>query len=69
MGSFYGNVTLWDPQQAAVAAYLDREGRAAYVSPTVGQATVIYDPAEGDAVLAVALSRTFNCPALVVRNH
>jgi len=69
MGSFYGNMTFRGPQQAAVAAYLDREGWAAYVSPTVGQATVIYDAAEGDAALAAALSRAFTCPALVVRVH
>jgi hypothetical protein len=69
MGSYYGNVTLHGPQQAAVATYLDREGRAAYVSPTVGQATVIYDAVEGDTALAAALSRAFTCPVLVVRNH
>jgi hypothetical protein len=69
MGSFSGNVTLRGPQQVAVAAYLDREGRAAYVSPTVGQAAVVYDVAEGDAALAAALSRVFTCPALVVRVH
>lgn len=69
MGSFYGNVTLRGPQQPAVTAYLEREGRAAYVSPTVGQATVVYDGAEGDAALAAALSRVFTCPALAVRVH
>jgi hypothetical protein len=70
MGSFYTNVALKGPTQAAVVEHLRAQGRDAYVAPTLGGVTVVYDAAcESQdqrilASLAAELSRTFACSAL-----
>jgi hypothetical protein len=70
MGSFYTNVALKGPTQAAVVEHLRAQGRDAYVAPTIGGVTVVYDAAcESQdqrilASLAAELSRTFACSAL-----
>ena len=73
MGSFYTNITLkGQTQQQAVEAMA---GRVAFVSPTVRDATVIFDQECEEqltaalAALAAQLSTTLSCPALAVMNH
>jgi hypothetical protein len=75
MGSFYTNITLKGPNQAEVVAHLNAAGRNAYVSPTEGGYTVVYDEI-GDtqdtgalATLSSELSGEFGCPVLVILNH
>lgn len=58
-----------------MVAYLRRRGRDAYVSPTVGGITVVYDlecESQNDEVLHMItsdLSRAFECPALTALLH
>jgi hypothetical protein len=72
MGFFYSSVTRKGPAQDRVVNYLRQQQRDAYVSPTVGGITVVYDrECEGlkaEVLHAVTsdLSRAFDCPALVV---
>ena len=73
MGSFYTNVTLRGPDQNSVAAAL--RGREAYVTPRIGEYTVVYDlqceeqDPEAIRALAAGLSAQLECPALAVMNH
>lgn len=75
MGNFYTNITLRGSSQDEIAEYLTEQNRAAYVSPTVNNCTVVYDEecesqdADILADLASSLSRRFKCPALAVLNH
>ncbi len=75
MGSFYTNVALKGPTQAAVVEHLHAQGRDAYVAPTIGGVTLVYDAAcESQdqrilASLAAELSRAFACPALAALVH
>ena len=73
MGSFYTNVTLRGPEQVAVVNAL--RGREAYVTPRLGEYTVVYDAEceEQDpevlVALAAGLSAELECPALATMNH
>ncbi len=75
MGLFYTNVTLKGPRQDQVIAYLRREKRSAFVSPTIDEITVVYDRECEDQdtnaleALAADLSREFGCPALAALLH
>jgi len=70
MASFYANITVAGPSQEEVVAYLRGGGVAAYVSPTVKSATVVYhqDLASQES-LAAGLSGHFRCPALLVMDY
>lgn len=73
MGGFYSNITLKGPKQPAVAKAL--HGRAAIVTPNIGDCTVVYDSicdkqdADAMSELASRLSREFHCPAWAVLIH
>jgi hypothetical protein len=75
MGNFYTNVTLYGPSQTEILDDLRNHRLNAYVSPTVGRFTVIYeqkcDTQEQGIMkrMASALSRRFECPLLAVLNH
>jgi len=75
MGTFYTNIALKGPAQAAVVEHLRAQGRDAYVAPTIGGVTLVYDAAcESQdqrilALLAAELSRAFACPALAALVH
>ena len=75
MGSFYTNISLCGPLQAAVVDYLKSKGRVAFVSPSDGNALVVYDQAcdeqDTDLIAQVTsdLSQEFQCPALAMLNH
>src|SRR5262245_31164062 len=74
MGNFYVNHTVRAPQQAVVAL-LKKEGRTAYVSPTIKGYTVVYDRdcdhqntfAIND--LGLALSKSLSSPVVAFLNH
>jgi hypothetical protein len=75
LGAFYTNIALKGPAQAAVLTYLRAQGREAYVAPTIGDITLVYDLAcesQDPAILtalAANLSRAFECPALAALVH
>jgi hypothetical protein len=76
VGNSYANVTLRGPDREAVVAFLREERRRAYVTPTWGGITVVFDQAaDADGApdelpaLAEALSRRFDCPALAAAVH
>lgn len=75
MGNFYTNITLRGSNQESITEHLTRQKRNAYVSPTVGECTVVYDEeceSQDTRILeelAANLSGQFNCPALAVLNH
>jgi hypothetical protein len=75
LGSFYTNITLKGPEQAAVLTYLRTKGRDAYVAPTISDITLVYDLAcESQdqrilSALAADLSQAFGCPALAALVH
>jgi hypothetical protein len=75
LGSFYTNIALKGPSQAAVLAYLRAESRDAYVAPTTHDITLVYDLAceSQDSriltALAANLSTAFECPALAALVH
>jgi hypothetical protein len=75
MGFSYTSITLKGADQAPVVQYLRRLGRDAYVSPTIGGVTVVYDreAEEQDTAvlqgLAEQLSRQFHVPALAALVH
>ena len=74
MGNWYTNITLRGPSQSGVVDFLNEHRISAYVSPTLGADTVIFDrDGDGDyrdpeivAELAQALSKSLNCHALAV---
>lgn len=70
MGNFYCNFTTRGPSADDIARVLTEHRRTAYVTPTVGGKTVVFDeaadeldPSAIDAVGAL-LSRELACPAL-----
>lgn len=75
MGHFYTNITLAGPTQPRLAEVLRRLEWHAYVSPTVGGVTTVFEFASEsqqlDVIkdLATDLSDAFDCPALAVVNH
>lgn len=75
LGTFYTNITLKGPTQAAVLTYLRAQGRDAYVAPTIGDSTLVYDlDCESQdlrilTALAANLSQAFGCPALAALVH
>jgi hypothetical protein len=75
MGAFYTNVMLCGPKQKEVAQFMTQANRLAYVSPTVGKFTVVYDQEtenqDETTVLALAsqLSEAFECAVLAVLVH
>ena len=70
MGKFYANITLQGPPQADVVAHLNERAEAAYVSPAVKGAVVVYHGDMGvQEDLAASLSGRFQCPALLVMNY
>lgn len=75
MGNFYTNVTVRGPRREEVMEFLRAKKREAYVSPTAGVFTTVYD-ADCDLqdekklrALAEDLSRELGCAALAVLNH
>jgi hypothetical protein len=75
MGSFYTNIALKGPAQDALLTYLRAQGRDAYVTPPIGDITLVYDLAcESQdfrilTALATDLSRAFACVALAALVH
>lgn len=77
MGRFCWSVTVRGPSQHDVLRYVRAVERDAYVSPSVDDATVVYDHArvpdrvvftdEYRDVLALLLSDYFICPSLYIR--
>lgn len=69
MGATYTNITLKGPTQKQIGDFLDREAIVAYVTPTDGDITVVYDQASSDSdeaaltALAGKLSRSLGCVA------
>lgn len=66
MGNTYHNIIVKGPTQDHIAAYLDKQKQAAFVSPTLHDLTFVYGPDEVWSTLAENLSRAFHCPALFV---
>jgi hypothetical protein len=75
MGAFYTNVLVQGPTRDEIVAHFRKTGREAYVSPTVGRSTVVYDAmpeSQDEAVLtqlASNLSRLFDSTALASLVH
>jgi hypothetical protein len=75
MGNFYTNITVKGVDQGTVLKFLKERRRRAYISPTTGQFTVVYDARSENqdtkviTGLAAELSRSFRCTALGVLNH
>ena len=75
MGAFYTNISLCGPSQEIVVQALKKRNRIAFVSPSEGNAVVVYDQKcdEQDtnllAQLTSDLSRELQCPALAILNH
>jgi len=66
----YANITLSGPSQEDVAAHLKAHGVAAYVSPTVKGATVVWhEDLASQETVARELSRALSCPALLVMTY
>jgi hypothetical protein len=71
VGNWYNNVTTLGPRQADVAAWCARHDRHAYVTPTRGGITVLFDRDVDEAAdpgelgdLAVVASLELSCPVL-----
>jgi len=75
MGNFYTNITVHGPTQDKVADALSEMDRTAYVSPTVGGYTIVYDAECDDqdteiiGRLTADLSRQLECAAIALLNH
>lgn len=74
MGAFLTNIVLCGPTQNEVVAELRAQKRSAFISPTIGGKTVVFDresERQGEALtdLALALSTKFRCAALAVVVH
>jgi hypothetical protein len=72
MGNWYQNVTLKGPSTDAVVGVLADLGRRGFVTPRIGEYTVVYDAeldrmdrADDLADLPATLSVRLGCPALV----
>jgi hypothetical protein len=66
MTNFYANITLQEPAQPDVVAYLNERHQVAYVSGTLQGATVVFhDDFAAQEDLASSLSAHFECPALL----
>ena len=66
----YSNVTVSGPSQDDVAAHLKAHGVAAYVSPSVRGATVVWhEDLSSQESVARELSRALACPALLVMTY
>ncbi len=72
---FYTSITLRGPEQRQLVSYLSAMLRTAYVSPSTGGVTVVYDrESENQAIPPMGqfvgqLSGDFQCPALVALLH
>lgn len=75
MGNFYVNVTLRGPEQGPIRQILEEAGYQAFVSPTVGGLTTVFevgcDTQNGDHILAFTtwITQQLDCSALAVLNH
>lgn len=69
MGNTYHNITVKGPTQIQIVTYLEAQGQAAFVSPTLADITFVYSPDASWSALAEDLSRTFHCPALFVSGY
>jgi hypothetical protein len=75
MGNFYTNILLKGPQQAKVGQTLRGKGLVAYVTPSAGGYTTVYEEEcdmQNDRALkklTSELSATFHCLAFAVLNH
>jgi hypothetical protein len=75
MGLFYTNVILYKAKQQQIADFLNKQKRIAYVSPTIGNFTVVYDKETEDQdtrvleKLAGLLTKKFRCKALASLVH
>ncbi len=70
MSGYYANITLSGPGQAEVAAWLKDAGEAAFVSPVVkGALVVFHQDLSAQEDLARRLSAAFHCPALLVMDY
>jgi hypothetical protein len=75
MGLFYTNIVLYKAKQQQIADFLNKQKRNAYVSPTVGEFTVIYDKETEDQDTRVLekfaglLTKKFSCAALASLVH
>ena len=67
MGLTYDNITVKGSSQTEIAAFLNTHGWEAYVSPTVGDITAVYDNEGAD--IALALSEHFGCVTLFAWVH
>lgn len=63
MGSWYDQIAVKGPTQHEITAYLSAQGWDAFISPTVGGVTAVYDN-EADVDIARELSRHFSCATL-----
>lgn len=74
MGNFYVNLTTVGPDQQQVVECLNTLNRIAYVGPTIGNATVLYDK-EADSqsaavvTLGQSVSKSLDCSLLALGNH
>ena len=66
MTGYYANITLYGPSQDDVVKFLNGHGDIAYVAPFKSGAVVFHQDLGAQERLAIALSRHFRCPALVV---
>ncbi len=70
----YANITLWGPQREQIAEHIREMSHGAYISPTVGGFTVVFDTActperpTGVWSRTADLAATFGCTALGVLN-
>jgi hypothetical protein len=75
VGNFYTNITTVGPSQDELLPYLRELRRAAYVSPTIQEVTVIYDRecdkqrVEDLHQLSAALTERFDCKAAAALVH
>jgi hypothetical protein len=75
MGNFYTNIVLKGVSQSRAQKVLQKRSRPAFISPTHGDVTVVYDEQcdtqDQDEIrrLTSDLSRELDCPAWSVVNH
>jgi hypothetical protein len=75
VGNFYTNITTVGPTQEAILAFLRESRRTAYVSPTVGDVTVVFDReceeqrVEDLHALSALLTERFKCRAAAALVH